>query len=89
MSDDQKQIDAIIAILRGSLNHMPLSKSIPDSKLLPNAAQLLRQIKSGDSEPALRQTVAKIQVEHQLPVNDQRCRLIASQVVALGGAKAN
>jgi hypothetical protein len=87
LTDDQKQIDGIVAILRGNLNHMPLS--IPDDKLRPNAAQLLKQIKSGDGESALRQTVAKIQVEHQLPVNDQRCRIIVLEVVALVRGKSN
>ena len=51
MSDDRKQIHGIIAVLRGHLNHVLLLKSIPDDKLLRNAAQLLEQIKSGDSEP--------------------------------------
>jgi len=89
MSDDRKQIHAIIAVLRGHLNHVLLLKSIPDDTLLRNAAQLLEQIKSGDSEPALRQTVAKIQVEHQLPVNDERCRMIVSEVLALVRGNVN
>jgi hypothetical protein len=83
MADDASLVRGVIEILRGNLNHIPLSQSFADDELRADALLLLEQIKAGDSEGALRQTVAKIQIKHRLPVNDQKCKIIVASAIGL------
>jgi hypothetical protein len=76
-------IQGIIVICRDGLDHLPLSPSIPDSKLNPYATLLFNRIMANDSEAALRKTVADIQIKLGLSVNEYRCEKIVSRAGAL------
>jgi hypothetical protein len=83
VTTDAELIQAVVVILRGGLDHMQLSRSIPDDDLRPHATLLFKRIRADESEPMLRKTVADIQAALGLAVNDHRCRDVVSRASAL------
>jgi hypothetical protein len=80
-------VQGIAVVLRDCLDHIPLSRSVPDADLKPHAEQLLKR--SGEGELALLKPLMDIQVALGLVANASRCKDIASRISALVKNSAN
>ncbi len=89
MANDAALIQGVIVICRDGLDYQPLPHSIPDNKLGLYAALLFNLIKADESEAVLRKTVADIQIELGLSVNDHRSKKIVARAVALVRENSN